>query len=330
LLSVLFIVIPSQLQASALALLDWRVALYVLVVLLVVRPLTIAIATAGAPMRRQDKLLLGWIAPRGIVAAATAGIFGPALVAAGYPDAALLLPITFAVIIATVLAHGLSIGQVARRLGLAAAADNGLMIVGATPWSCALGATLHRRGINVLIVDGAFARLKQARMNGSPVYHGEILSEHAEHTLEAQHLSHLLAATDNEFYNALVCKAQGRHFGHHRTFQLATELPSGQSLNGMQLQQRGFFAFDPGATVDVLSQRLAQGWTIQSTRLTKNHGWAEMSERLGEPGQDWLLLGGVSPTGAFRLYSKDQKFKLEAGWTAMFFAPAKGAGKAEA
>ncbi|MCW5629829.1 MAG: sodium:proton antiporter [Rhodoferax sp.] len=330
LLSVLFIVIPSQLQASALASLDWRVALYVLAILLVVRPLTIAIATAGAPMRRADQLLLGWIAPRGIVAAATAGIFGPALVAAGYPDAALLLPITFAVIIATVLAHGLSIGSVARRLGLAAAGDNGLMIVGATRWSCALGAALRRLGIDVLIVDGAYAHLKQARMDGTPVYHGEILSDHAEHTLEAQHLSHLLSATENEFYNALVCKAQGRHFGHHRTFQLATEVPTGKELKGLQLQQRGFFAFDPGATADVLGRRMEQGWTVQTTKLTKTHGWAELVARLGEQGTDWTLLGGVSPTGAFRLYSKEQKFKLDAGWTVLLFAPAMVAERGEA
>lgn len=323
LLSVLFIVIPSQLEPSALALLDWRVALYLLAMLLLVRPLTIAIATAGAPMRGSDKLLLGWIAPRGIVAAATAGLFGPALVAAGYPDAALLLPITFAVIIVTVLAHGLSIGFVARRLDLAAAGENGLMIVGATPWSCAFGAALRRLDIDVLVVDGAYARLKQARMDGTPVYHGEILSDHAEHTLEALHLSHLLCATENEFYNALVCKAQGRRFGHHRTFQLATDVPSGQAPKGLQLQQRGFFAFDAAATADVLSDRLAQGWTVQTTKLTKSHGWSEMDARLGEQGQDWFLLGGVSPTGAFRLYSKEQKFKLEAGWTALCFAPAK-------
>ena len=130
LLSVLFIVIPSQLQASALE-------------------------------------LLGWIAPRGIVAAATAGIFGPALVAAGFPDAALLLPITFAVIIATVLAHGLSIGHVARRLGLAAARDNGLLIVGANPWSNALASALHRMGIDVLMVDGRWClRAAQASPHG--------------------------------------------------------------------------------------------------------------------------------------------------------------------
>ncbi len=321
LLSVLFIVIPSQLQASALQLLDWRVGLFVVVLLVVVRPLTIALATVGAPMRQSDKCLLGWIAPRGIVAAATAGIFGPALVAAGYPDAALLLPITFAVIIATVLAHGLSIGHMARRLGLAAAGDNGLLIVGATPWSCALAKALHRLGIDVLLVDGAYARLKPARMEGTPVYYGEILSDHAEHSLEAQHLSHLLCATENEFYNALVCKAQGRRFGHHRTFQLPTDQAGAQALKGLQLQQRGFFAFDPTATFGMLSERLAQGWQVQASKLTKSHDWAAFAERLGQPGGDWLLLGGISPSGAFRLYSKEQSFKLDVGWTALFFAP---------
>jgi len=42
LLSVLFIVIPSQLKFSQLELLNWQVAVFVLVVLLLVRPLTIA------------------------------------------------------------------------------------------------------------------------------------------------------------------------------------------------------------------------------------------------------------------------------------------------
>lgn len=108
LLSVLFIVIPSQLEPDQLKLIDWRMVAFVLAILLLVRPLTIALATLGAPMCKQDKLLLGWIAPRGMVAVATAGIFGPALVKAGYEDAAKLLPVTFLIVIATVLCHGLS------------------------------------------------------------------------------------------------------------------------------------------------------------------------------------------------------------------------------
>jgi len=321
LLSVLFIVIPSQLRSSQLELLDWRMLLFVLAILVLVRPVTIALVTIGAPMRKGDRMLLAWIAPRGIVAAATAGIFGPALVAAGYADAEKLLPVTFLVIIATVLAHGLTIGRLAQRLDLASKSANGLLIVGATPWTCALAQTLKKLQVEVLLVDGIYSHLKEARMSGVEVYYGEILSEHAEHTLEAQHLSHLLCATDNDFYNALVCKAQGRRFGHHRTFQLATHQASGQELRQLTLQQRGYFAFDPEAKFELLHQRLADGWTLQSTKFTKTHGWNELKGRMGEPGQDWLLLCGVSPGGQFRLYSKEHKFKLEAGWTVIFFAP---------
>lgn len=230
--------------------------------------LTFQYLTIGADMRKQDKLLLAWIAPRGIVAAATAGSFGPALVAAGYPDAEKLLPVTFLIIVATVLAHGQSIGRVARRLDLAAKSDNGMLIVGASPWSVALAQALKKLEIEVLLGDGVHGRLKEARMAGVETYYGEILSEHAEHTLESQHLNYLLCATDNDFYNALVCKAEGRRFGHHRTFQLATHLASGQELKGLTLQKRGYFAFDPAPSYESLDQLLAEGWTVQTTTLT--------------------------------------------------------------
>ncbi|MGP1682398.1 MAG: cation:proton antiporter [Giesbergeria sp.] len=321
LLSVLFIVIPAQLQAEQLDLLDWRMAAFVLVVLFVVRPLTVGLATLGAPMRQSDKLLLGWIAPRGIVAAATAGLFGPALEAAGYPDAVKLMPMVFLVIMVTVLAHGFSIGRLARRLNLAAKDDNGLLIVGATRFTLALAETLKKLGQDVMVVDGAYARLKEARMQGVEVYYGEILSDHAEHHLEAQHLNHLLAATENDFYNALVCKAKGRSFGHHRTFQLGTDRSAEPELKRLTLQQRGYFAFDPGASFERLERLLGEGWSIGSRKLTDTHTWDAFAEGRGERGEAWFLLGAVTPAGLLRLYSTEQRFKLEAGWTALYFAP---------
>lgn len=320
LLSVLFVVIPAQLQVGQIELLDWRMAIFVLAVLFIVRPLTVAFATLGAPMRRNDKLLLGWIAPRGIVAAATAGLFGPALEAAGYPDAAKLLPLVFLVIIVTVLAHGFSIGALARRLNLAAATDNGLLIVGGSPFTVALAETLKKLDQDVLLVDGSYGRLKQARMQGVEVYYGEILSEHAEHHLEAQHLNHLLAATDNDFYNALVCKAMGRRFGHHRTFQLATSRVAGPELKRLTLQQRGYFAFDAVASFEHLDEQLASGWRIGARKLTTAHGWSEFADPLGTRGETWLLLGAITPDQLLRIFSTEIPFRLEAGWTALYFA----------
>ncbi|MEO6030748.1 MAG: NAD-binding protein [Burkholderiaceae bacterium] len=183
---------------------------------------------------------------------------------------------------------------------------------------------LKKLGINVLLVDGAYHRLKEARMAGIEIYYGEILSEHAEHTLESQHLNHLLCATDNDFYNALACKAQAHRFGVHRVFQLATKEASAQELKRLTLQRRGYFAFSPLATFALLHQRLQEGWTISTTRFSASYRWSEFTQRLGERGHDWLLLGGVSPEGMLRLYAAEQPVKLEAGWTVLYFAPAAG------
>lgn len=321
LLAVLFIVIPSQLEVGDLELIDWRVFGFVLAILFLVRPLAIALATVGEPMRRQDKILLAWIAPRGIVAAATAGIFGPEMVAQGYPDAGKLLPIVFLIILTTVLMHGLTIGPLARRLGIASARTNGLLIVGASQWSDELALTLKKLGVDVLVADGSYPRLKQARMAGVEVYFGEILSEHAEHALEAQHLSHLLCATDNDYYNALVCKAQGSTFGHHRTFQLATHQESSHEPKRLPMQQRGHIAFDCGADFDTLHERLTQGWRIQTAKLSGNQDFDQLKSRVGELGRDWLLLAAITPNEAFRLYSPEQPFKPDTGWTLIYFGP---------
>lgn len=321
LLSILFIVIPSQLDARHLELLDWRIVLFVLAILVVVRPLTILVATIGAPMRQADKYLLAWVAPRGIVAAATAGLFGPAMAASGYSDAEKLLPTVFLVIMTTVIAHGLSIGAVALRLGLAAPNENGLLIVGASPWTRALAQALKKLQIDVLMVDGAYHRLKAARMEGIAVFYGEILSEQAEHRLEAQHLTYLLSATENDFYNALVCKALGHEFGRHRTFQLALHQDTGSETKRLTLQQRGYVAFAPGADFETLHTRLEAGWMVQSTRLTETYRMDQLSQRLGTPGSDWLLLGAVAADGEFRLHSQEQPFKPERNWTVLYFAP---------
>ncbi|NGP53909.1 sodium:proton antiporter [Thioalkalivibrio sp. XN8] len=321
LLSVLFIVIPAQLELSQLGVLDWRLGLFVAAVLFLVRPLTIGLATIGAPMRREDKLLLAWIAPRGIVAAAAASIFGPSLAASGYPDAERLLPLVFLVIVVTALAHGLSLGPVTRKLKLSAKRANGLLIVGATPWTHALALALKKLEISVLVADGAWSHLKPLRMDDIRTYYGEILSEHAEEELDLQHLSYLLAATGNDFYNALVCKARGGTFGRHRTFQLATHQESRQESKRMALQQRGHTAFDDGEDFNTLHERLDRGWTMQTTRLTETYRLDDMRERLGEQGEDWVLIGGVNGDGLFQLFSEEQPFKPESGWRLLYFAP---------
>ncbi|MFV0680455.1 cation:proton antiporter [Ottowia sp.] len=321
LLSILFIVIPAQLGPQHLAQIDWRAILFVLALLLWVRPLSVMTAMLGSPVPRETRWMLAWIAPRGIVAAATASLFGPALVEAGYPDAERLLPIVFLVIMTTVLVHGLTLGPLAKRLKLSAGEPNGLLIVGGSPFSTALAMALRRLEVEVKIADGAWTHLKEARMAGVPVHYGEVLSEETEHTLNAKNLNHLLAATENDFYNALVCKGAGRQFGHHRTFQTSAHSAADQEFKRLSIDMRGYFAFSPEANFTLLNRRIAEGWAIQYTKVSEQHRWTTMKERLDASAADWLLLGGITPKGEFRLYSQEHRFKVEPDWTAIYFAP---------
>lgn len=318
LISALFIVLTARLAPAELAALDWRALATVLAFLLLVRPLAIFVSTLGSGMKGADRALLGWIAPRGIVAAATAGVLGPELVHAGYADAALLQPLVFAVILVTVLLHGVTIAPLGRRLALAAEQAGGLLIVGATPWTTALAQALHRAEVDVVLVDGVWRRLKQARLAEVPVYFGEILSEHAESWVETHRLDALLCATSNDFYNALVCRAMAPEFGQHRVFQLPVKEASRNHERHLLREQRGEFALKPECDYDKLDALLSDGWIFQTTRITGEHGVEQIEQARGE---QWLPVALLSDSGAVTLYSEDLPFNPGPGQRLLYFAP---------
>src|SRR5690606_1451176 len=155
---------------------------------------------------------------------------------------------------------------------LAAKEENGLLIVGASPWSQALAKTLTKLDIDVVVTDGSYQRLKPIRMDGIKVYYGELLSEHAQHELEDEHLSFLLCATDNHYYNALVCKAQGHAFGHHRTFQLAPGPESGPEQKRLTVPPPGYLPCAAPTRRPDPRPRLPDGSPVQCARGSKRRG----------------------------------------------------------
>ena len=85
---------------------------------LLVRPIVAFTATLGAGLTRNERIFIGAMDPRGIVAASTAASFSAALVALGIGGADRLLPATFLVIVGTVTIYGLAATPLAGALGL--------------------------------------------------------------------------------------------------------------------------------------------------------------------------------------------------------------------
>jgi NhaP-type Na+/H+ or K+/H+ antiporter len=100
--------------------LGWGGVACVLALMLLQRPLAIGLATWGLPFSWSEKLLMAWLAPRGIVTAAVAALFSIRLEEAGVIGAGRLQGLVFLTILMTVGLQGLSAGPLAARLGLVA------------------------------------------------------------------------------------------------------------------------------------------------------------------------------------------------------------------
>ena len=321
LVSGVFILLTAELDPAILLRLDWHAVALLAAIVFVTRPLTIWLSTLGSGMSWQERTLLGWIAPRGIVAASVAAVFAPALVAKGYAGAQLLLPLVFALILVTVVMHGLTINRLARRLDLGAPTTSGLLIVGASPWTIALAEMLKKLDIPTMIVDTEWHRIRAARQGGLRVFYGDILSEASEQRLEFNDYGYLFAATANDAYNAHVCTHFAAEMGRNHIFQLPqanTDVPDPRRL---PLTRRGLIAMGETAMYDDLLARWYRGQTFQRTMLSEQDSYEDFLASCPEGCQPVVL---VRPGGALQLHSAEQPINPKTGDTVVWFGPKPG------
>ncbi|WP_342111388.1 hypothetical protein [Methylobacterium sp. SI9] len=229
---------------------------------------------------------------------------GPRLTEAGYPGGDLIQPTVFAVIVATVILHGFSLGPLSRRLSLSAAAESQrLAVVGACPWATAMVIALHRAGVPVILIDTYPGALHAAQEAGVPTLQAELLSRHAEEGLADHPPDHLLAATRDELYNALVCTRLAPELGRERVYQLA---PSADHLlhedTGVSRDARGKVLGEGKADFDTLAGHHDAGWQFEVVP-------AQSASKL-----DTIRLLIIKPDGAVEFISVDhEEAAIEAG-----------------
>ncbi len=318
LVSVVFVLLTADLNVASLASIGWRGAALIAAIMVLARPAAILLATINAQMEWRERLLLAWIAPRGIVAAATAGVMGPRLADAGYTDAEVLLPLVFAVIFATVFAHGLSLNWLAGRLGLSSRHRDSVVIVGASPWTIELARTLQELKVNVLVADSSWHNLRAARLAGVPVFYGDILSEFAEESVELAHVRTVLAATSNDAYNALVCTQIAPEVGQRHVFQLPMGAAAEDDPKVIARPRRGNVAFDKEAVFERLWRLYVRGWSFYKTRLSDNYSYSDFLSERPEEAMQVIL---IDDDGDVDLFSQQHELEPKAGDTIVYFAP---------
>lgn len=282
LISVLFVLLAARLQPDDLANLGSRSFVFLAILILLVRPVAVVLATMRSGLTWQERLFLAWIAPRGIIAASVASIVALRLTEAGYPGAERLVPITFLVIIGTVTLYSLTAAPLARWLGLAQLRPQGMLIVGAHAWAQAIASALQTAGYRVLLVDTNRANIAAARLAGLPTCYGSILAPGTLEQMDLNGIGRLLALTSNDEVNALAALRCAELFGRAEVYQLPPQPAVTHQHETIPPYLLGRLLMQPGMTYAAMEDRFAAGAVVKTVKLTPEFDYDALRAHYGE------------------------------------------------
>jgi len=271
-ISILFIVLGARVQPQEILDLGWQAPAVLLIVVLA-RPVVVWLSTIGSPYRWQQKALIAWVAPRGIVAAAVSSLFALRLEETGSGDAGSLVALTFVVIVATVVLQSFTARPLTRLLGLAEAEPTGMLFVGANRVARSLALALKEHGFRVKVADTSYEEIRAARMAGLEVYYGDPISSHADQFLELTGIGRLFAVSRRSRWNTLACMKYRAEFGAQRVFSLRTSEDRGDSERSRLSED---YApprlFGDDMTFEKFASLLSGDAKIKTIRLTEDFG----------------------------------------------------------
>ncbi len=281
LISGLFILLAARLDFNDFQQIGWGAIGFLALMVFVARPLGVYLSTIGTKVTWNERLFLMWMAPRGIVAAAVSSIFALRLVQADVSGAESIVPITVVIIVGTVALYGLTASFVAKKLGIAKPAPNGVLIVGAHDWSRRIAESLKKAGISVLMVDTDVSNTAAAKMAGLTAQHTSIMSKVAHESAEAGEYGRLIALTRNDEVNALACMNYIELFGRANVFQLSFKRAGHARHESVGPNQRGRLIFDRGTSWTQLNEAFAKGATVKATKLSVEFTYEDLRDRYG-------------------------------------------------
>jgi hypothetical protein len=211
-------------------------------------------------MTTGERAFTGWMAPRGIIAAATASTFSAQLAAQHIRGAAKILPVTFLVIVVTVALYGLTALPAARLARVTRPTRARPLLVGGDAWVVDLGRALRSLGLQVLMwagLDEERQRIKEADLE---LASGELLAAATGRGAQLEGITAVLLLTGEDDFNALGSTVlQGSVDGP--VYRLAARLPS----HGVVAPYTGGeVLFGPQLTRYEVSQRYADGARIRT------------------------------------------------------------------
>jgi NhaP-type Na+/H+ or K+/H+ antiporter len=208
-IGLLFVLLAADVRMAEVTALGLPALATVGALILIVRPLQVWACTAGSRLAIRERIFLGMMAPRGIVAAAVASLFAAQLLERDDPvaEGPALRALVFVVIAVTVALYGIAGGPLSRWLGLKQPTANGYAILGANDLAIAIAKRLRGDGHELVLIDSNVDQVERARAMGLDVIHGQGLQAAVLAQAEPDSRLGCIALTANEEVNLLFARA---------------------------------------------------------------------------------------------------------------------------
>lgn len=313
LISGVFIIIAADVSFDTLHLIFLPSLLLFLALQFIVRPLSVFICTLSSQLAIKEKILLAWICPRGIVAAAVAPLFAYRLNNLGIPGSHRLVLITFLMIIYTVVFQSLTSGLLARLLKVSEPEPKGFLIYGANAIGRLLAKAINAHGYRSIVADTDWHNISKARMSGLNAFYGNPTSEHADRHLDLVGIGNMAAVTPEPDLNALAVLRYRNEFGRDHVFSVQTQQASDHknAKHAIAERFRGLPLFDTGVTYSKLAALIKTGSTLKTTQLTKSfdfQAFCQANNNLALP------LFGIDTKGIIHFFLRDERPTPKIGW----------------
>ncbi|WGT67235.1 cation:proton antiporter [cyanobacterium endosymbiont of Epithemia clementina EcSB] len=230
--SVLFILLAADLSIDSIFALGWGSVLTVLILMLVVRPISVALCTWNSDLNWRQKLFLAWIAPRGIVSASVASLFAILLTENGINGGESIKALVFLTIMMTVFVQGLSARWVAKALKINSIEATGAVIVGGNGIGRLIGRLFQQQGESVVLIDTDPEACQQAEAEGLSVFQSSGLDPDVLEQAGIFSMGNFMALTSNGEVNLVLAQRAVEEFQPPRVFAVfPSNTPNNSTTN---------------------------------------------------------------------------------------------------
>jgi NhaP-type Na+/H+ or K+/H+ antiporter len=221
LISILFILLAANINISDMELIyNWNTGILFLVIVFLIRPIGVFLSTRGSGLKLNEKLFIGWVGPRGIVAAGIASLFGSKLMAKGEPGAEYITPLVFMIVLGTVLLNATTARLFAKWVGVFLKQSEGILVIGASRVSRLIANYLKNNNRHVVVIDNNETNIEKCKKMGLEGIVANIYSDALTDNIELNDVGYLMALTGNSEINKYAIDKFQKQFGENGSFRL--------------------------------------------------------------------------------------------------------------